>query len=187
MYEDALRGLVHLLKYQGVQTAARPLGRKLAETIRRMMSEFPGEFLAVPVPLHRQRRRSRGFNQAELLARTALRELRDARLTLTTRALVRTRFTESQTGFTRQQRRENLRGAFAIGDPAEVKGRNLLLVDDVLTTGATADECARILLRAGAKQVLVATVARAVSLEGVAPATKTCSAQETSAGETVSV
>ena len=188
-YEDALRGLIHLLKYQSVRPAARPLGKRLAQTIRPMLMEFTGNepVLLVPVPLHRQRRRTRGFNQAEKISRVALRELRDLPVRLAPSVLVRTRPTESQTGFTREQRRENLRGAFKVPDPARVKGCNILLVDDVLTTGATADECSRILLRAGAKQVLVATVARAVSLDGVAAATKTCSAQEASARETVSV
>lgn len=186
-YEGALRGLIHLLKYQGVRAAARPLGRQLAESLRPVLAEFTGAFLMVPVPLHRRRRRSRGFNQAELIAKVALRELRDYPVELSPKVLVRTRSTESQTGFTREQRRENLRGAFAIADPARVRGCSILLVDDVLTTGATADECSRILMRAGAKQVLVATVARAVSLDGVAAATKTCSVQGTSARETVSV
>ncbi|HEY3930483.1 MAG TPA: phosphoribosyltransferase family protein [Candidatus Koribacter sp.] len=152
-----------------------------------MLSEFPGDWLIVPVPLHPARRRSRGYNQAELIAKFALRELRDPRLMLAPKVLVRTRFTESQTGFTREQRRHNLHGAFAVPDRAHLRGRRVLLVDDVLTTGATADECSRILLRAGAEQVLVATVARAVSLDGVAAATKTCSAQELSSRETVSV
>lgn len=185
-YDGALRGLIHLLKYQGIRSAARPLGRQLAQGIRFVCSDFPGAHVLVPVPLHRQRRSSRGFNQAELIARLALRELRELPLELAPNALARTRLTESQTGFTREQRRENLRGAFAVSDPARVRGRNIVLLDDVLTTGATADECSRILLRAGAKQVLVVTVARAVSLDGVAAATKTCSVPEISARETVS-
>lgn len=186
-YEDVLRGLIHLLKYQSVRPAARPLGRFLAGTIHQMVSESDGGFLVVPVPLHRERRHSRGFNQSELIARVALRELRDPRLRFAPKLLVRTRATESQTGYTREQRRTNLHGAFAVRDKVRVKGRSILLVDDVLTTGATADECSRVLLRAGAQQVLVATVARAVTLDGVAPATKTCSNRETAEREPVSV
>lgn len=185
-YEGALRGLIHLLKYQNIRSAARPLGRRLAQTIRCVCSNFSGVHVLVPVPLHRQRHRTRGFNQAELITRVALRELQGLPLELAPKALKRTRFTESQTGFTREQRRDNLRGAFAVSDPARVRGRSILLVDDVLTTGATANECSRILLRAGAKQVLVVTVARAVSLDGVAAATKTCSVPEASTRETVS-
>jgi len=184
-YEDALRGLVHLLKYQAIPPAARPLGKRLAGIIRTLLSEFSGEWLVVPVPLHRERRRTRGFNQAELIAKVALRELRDLPLILAPKVLVRTRPTESQTGYTREQRRTNLHGAFKVPDKARIKGHKVILVDDVLTTGATADECARVLRRAGAEQVLVATVARAVTLDGVAPATKTRSNRETE--ETVSV
>ncbi len=186
-FEDALRGLIHLLKYQGVRPAARPLGKFLAQVIEPALSQISGRVLLVPVPLHRARQRTRGFNQAELIARLALRDLGDSAIDFSPKALVRKRATESQTGYTREQRRENLRGAFAVRHPAEVAGRTVLLVDDVLTTGATADECARVLLRSGAKQVLVTTVARAVSLDGVAAATKTSSAQETSTRETVSV
>jgi ComF family protein len=186
-FEDALRGLIHLLKYQGVRPAARPLGKLLAQVMRPTLVGIGDRVLLVPVPLHRSRQRTRGFNQAELIARMAIRELRDLTIDFSPKALVRKRSTESQTGYTREQRRENLRGAFALRQPANIADRIVLLVDDVLTTGATADECARVLLRAGAKQVLVTTVARAVSLDGVAAATKTLSAQETSTRETVSV
>jgi ComF family protein len=186
-YAGALRGLVHLLKYQSVRSAARPLGISLAGTIREMFSECDGPFLLVPVPLHRERRSTRGFNQSQLIAKVAMRELRDLPIAFASKVLVRTRSTESQTGYTREQRRANLRGAFKVPDRARVKGCKILLVDDVLTTGATADECARILLRAGAKQVLVATVARAVTLDGVAPATKTSSTLETADRDAVSV
>jgi len=75
--------------------------------------------------------------------------------------LIRTRETTSQTGLTRAQRRANLRGAFAVQRPEKLRGRRILLVDDVMTTGSTASECARVLLRGGAKEVFVATVARA--------------------------
>ena len=109
-----------------------------------------------------ERERERGFNQAEAIAAAFVRRQRSARIELNTVSLVRTRETASQTGLTRRQRRLNLRGAFAVVQPGPIQGRTILLVDDVMTTGTTAGECARVLLRAGAKQVFVATVARAI-------------------------
>jgi ComF family protein len=156
-YEGALRDLIHLLKYDRVRTAARPLGALVAETLRGEGLEAPP--LLVPVPLHRVKHRLRGFNQAEEIARVVRRL---TRLPLEAGALVRRRPTASQTGMTNLQRRENVRGAFAVRPRARtaIAGRAIILVDDVMTTGATAQECARVLLRAGAAGVWVATAAR---------------------------
>jgi ComF family protein len=120
----------------------------------------------IPVPLHRSKLRQRGFNQAELVAHLALKlsSARD-RYLLCSDGLERVRETQSQTGLTRHQRRENLRGAFRVKHPEQVSGREILLVDDVFTTGTTASECARILRRAGATRVWVATVARTLKNE----------------------
>jgi ComF family protein len=161
-YDGGLRELIHLLKYEQVRPAANVLGRMLAEAIADLEPLFgAGVVLVVPVPLHREKLRQRGFNQSELIARTAL-KLRPAkdRLALNTDVLARLRPTQSQIGLTRHQRRENLRGAFAVVNPKEIAGREILLVDDVFTTGTTASECARILRRGGASKVWVATVAR---------------------------
>lgn len=138
--------------------AAGVLGRLLAEALAKIPA--PGPVLVVPVPLYSAKRKQRGFNQAELIARSALKPLRSKDLNLEIRVLVRTRDTASQIGLTRPQRAENIRGAFQVVHLNKVSGRNILLVDDVLTTGTTASECARVLLRAGAKTVWVATVAR---------------------------
>jgi ComF family protein len=165
-YESGLRELIHLLKYGGVRPAANVLGRMLAEAIATLEPELPEEGVAVvPVPLHRLKFRERGFNQAELIARAALKlnPVRD-RLSLCPAVLVRKRETPSQTGLTSHQRRENLRGAFGVVQPGAVKGRGVLVVDDVYTTGATVSECARVLRRAGATQVWVATVARTLKV-----------------------
>ena len=86
-------------------------------------------------------------------------------MVLHSRVLERRRETQSQIGLTRHQRRENLRGAFAVARPKEIAGREILLVDDVFTTGTTVSECARVLLRAGASKVFVATVARTLKDE----------------------
>ena len=161
-YEGGLRELIHLLKYSGVLPAVSVLGRMLGEAIAELQRDFGAEpVIVVPVPLFRGRRRSRGFNQAELITRAALKNLgAPSQLRLGERVLVRTRETLSQTGLTRHERRENMRGAFAVAKPEEIAGQQVLVVDDVFTTGATVSECARVLLRAGAAKVWIATVAR---------------------------
>src|SRR5262249_8180319 len=120
-------------------------------------------FLVIPVPLYRAKKWERGFNQSELLVRSAMRHLNRADASsfeLHTGNLRRVRATASQTGLTRHQRRENVRGAFAALRPEAVSGRDVLLVDDVLTTGTTLNECARTLRRAGVRTVRAVTVAR---------------------------
>jgi ComF family protein len=165
-YDGGLRELVHLLKYNGMRPAAGVLGRMLAEAVAAIEPSFgQTTVLVIPVPLYRARRRQRNFNQAELIARAALKcHPAGERLQLRSDILLRTRDTHSQIGLTSHQRRENLRGAFAVARAAEVTGREVLLVDDVYTTGTTASECARVLRRAGAAQVWVATVARTLKL-----------------------
>jgi ComF family protein len=165
-YDGGLRELVHLLKYGGVRPAANVLGRMLSEAIAELSPHFTGDSIAVvPVPLYRGKLREREFNQAEIIARAALKLLpADRRLHLNPRVLDRTRETPSQTGLTRHQRRENVRGAFAVARIEAVRGREVLVVDDVFTTGATVSECARVLRRAGATKVWIATVARTLKL-----------------------
>lgn len=166
-YESGLRELIHLLKYDRVRPAANVLGRMLAEAMVDLEPLFQGDqVLVVPVPLHARKLRQRGFNQSELIARAAL-KLKPApgRLQLGAGILERRRETQSQIGLSRHQRRENMRGAFAVAKPDELAGRQILLVDDVFTTGTTASECARILRRAGAGEVYVATVARTLKAE----------------------
>lgn len=163
-YEGALRELIHLLKYSGVRPAAVVLGRKLAESVSGLAPLFEQQtVLVVPVPLFKAKRRQREFNQAELIACAAL-PLLGARFRLAPDILRRTRETLSQIGLTSHQRRENLRGAFAVARAQEVTGREVLLVDDVYTTGTTTTECARVLRKAGASKVWVATVARTLKL-----------------------
>jgi ComF family protein len=165
-YEGALRELVHLLKYNGIRPAANVLGRMLAEAVAGLESSFEQPtVLVVPVPLFKGKKRQRGFNQAEMIAQAALKAYPAARrLDLAADVLVRTRETHSQIGLTSHQRRENLRGAFQVARAQEVTGREVLLVDDVYTTGTTATECARVLRRAGASKVWIATVARTLKL-----------------------
>ncbi len=165
-YESGLRELIHLLKYGGVHPAANVLGRMLAEAIATIEDEFQQPSISlVPVPLYRAKLRQRGFNQAELIARAALKNHSCGdRLRLCARVLVRRRDTASQIGLTSHQRRENLRGAFAVSGPEFVRACEVLIVDDVYTTGATVSECARVLRRAGATKIWVATVARTLKI-----------------------
>ena len=165
-YDSGLRDLIHLLKFQQVRPAAAVLGRMLAETVANLERAMPvGTIMVVPVPLHTRKQAQRGFNQAEVIARRALKQLsRPKRFELCTAVLVRQRETGSQIGLSRHQRRENVRGAFAVSDPTRIFKRDILLIDDVLTTGTTASECARVLLRAGAARVWVAIVARALKV-----------------------
>jgi len=151
-FEGPLRQLIHLLKFQGVKPLARPLG-KLA------MSALPREQQfdqIVPMPLHWRRRWKRGFNQAELLAREVARcwgvPVRNA--------VRRRKFTTPQTGLTNAKRRANVTGAFAVRRGTHLDGARILLVDDVITTGATASACAAALKRAGAAHVTVLALAR---------------------------
>jgi ComF family protein len=158
-YDGRLRALIHLLKYEQVHPAAAYLGELLAAPLDAAARES-GAAIVVPVPLYRGKRRERGFNQAEAIVRHAFQFLPPGALRLEKGILERTRDTASQTGLTRHQRRENVRGAFRVRRPEKIAGQAVILVDDVLTTGATAAECTRVLLRAGAERVQVVTLAR---------------------------
>jgi len=165
-YEGGLRELIHLLKYDRVLSAANVLGRMLAEAIEDLEPLFQGgKVLVVPVPLYIKKRRQRQFNQSELIARVAVKLKDEIQFEMRPEILERWRETQSQIGLSRHQRRENMRGAFAVEEPDEVAGREILLLDDVLTTGTTVSECARVLRRAGASKVYVATVARTLKAE----------------------
>jgi ComF family protein len=148
-----LRELIHLFKYSSIRTLEVPLGKMIAGAIPRDQ-RFDA---VVPVPLHWFRKWRRGFNQSELLGRAAASRMGIPLLA----ALRRTRATQVQAGLSRAARRDNIRGAFAVPSPRSVHGLRLLLVDDVLTTGATAGICAAALKRAGAAHVSVLALARA--------------------------
>lgn len=155
-YDGELRSLIVLLKYNSVRPLARPLGEWLAALLHQH-PEMAEVDVLVPVPLHPTRQRSRGFNQAELLAR----ELRRwTSLRVETRWLRRVKDTPSQTGLTPNQREENVRGAFS--SETSLDAARILLLDDVCTTGATLNACAQVLKRAGAARVNAVTVARVV-------------------------
>jgi len=152
-YEAELRQLIHLFKYGRVRTLSGPLGKLLALALPREQA-FD---VIVPMPLYWRKRWQRGFNQSELLAREIGRRMH----TPVENALRRVRNTAAQAGLTSAKRRLNVSGAFQAKKRANIDGRRVLLIDDVMTTGATAASCARALQRAGARQVTLLTLARA--------------------------
>jgi len=170
-YDGALRDLIHLLKYDRVRTAARPLGSLLAQQVSPLREQIGESAMILPVPLYRGKFLERGFNQSEAIARELASELCRGgwKVPVERDAMRRTRATVSQTGLTRHQRRANVRGAFAVKHRESIAGRNIILVDDVLTTGTTVQECARVLLRARASGVWVATAARVSKLSFANP------------------
>ena len=113
--------------------------------------------LLLPVPLHLKRLRQRGFNQAVLLGEVLAKEWQ---VPMARRLLKRTRWTEPQVNLTSKQRENNVRGAFELAHAEAVKGKRVMLVDDVVTTGSTVQECAKVLKKGGAASVHVVTVAR---------------------------
>jgi ComF family protein len=164
IYEKSLMTALQRLKYSGRTELAAPLGRLLRTAFVRWFDGHTVDLIA-PVPLFRRKQRQRGFNQAFLLIRNGRPSAandRDcfSRDRICKSLLVRTRMTRSQTALTKPERLANVRGAFAISDSVDVAGKSVLLIDDVYTTGATVNECARILMAGGAARVDVLTVAR---------------------------
>jgi ComF family protein len=151
-YDGWLRGAVIQFKYHGEWGRAEHLGRALARLLHDMMDIDA----LVPVPLHPSRLRQRGFNQSLLLAQHAGHGVGVAVDDL----LTRTRYTTPQVSQGAEMRAINVAGAFSLGPHHEVAGRSLVLVDDVITTGSTLSACAETLLKAGARVVAAATVAR---------------------------
>ncbi|MBM3295041.1 MAG: ComF family protein [Candidatus Aminicenantes bacterium] len=157
-YGAVLKDAILLLKYRGGRPLARDLAAFAWEALRREDGLWEKAEVLVPVPLHRRRLRERGFNQSALLARAIGRA---AGIPVETRALKKVRPTPAQTSLEHGQRRTNVRGAFAVARPERVRGRVVVVIDDVFTTGATLRECAAELRKAGAGEVRAATVAQA--------------------------
>ena len=158
-YDDTARALVHRLKYGDRLDLAPALGRMMARAGAELLAETE---IVVPVPLHRERLWRRRFNQAMALARAVA---AGSGVAADPFLLARVKRTQSQVGLTKAQRAENLQGAFRVPTEARgrLKGKRVLLVDDVLTTGATANAASRALLRGGAASVDVLAFARVVA------------------------
>lgn len=154
-YVEEVRLCLHALKYARRRRLAGAFGRAAAR--RWVSAELSGASAIVPVPLSRKRRRERGFNQSELIARAVAREVS---IPLRTRVLRKTSDTLPQAGLSASARRNNVSGVYRARLPEGLRGKVVLLVDDVLTTGATAEAAAGALLAAGARAVDVLTLAR---------------------------
>ncbi len=160
LYRGLLREVIHRFKYQGQTFLARPLAQMLTAPGKELVSFHKTEVI-IPVPLHHLRLRHRGFNQAALLANRLGSNLR---ISVDYSSLTRSRWTEPQAGLSRKQRAANVKGAFNVKGSEKVRGINVLLIDDVLTTGETVNQCVLVLKNAGASQVAVLTVARTVGV-----------------------
>jgi len=166
LYRENLRAILLQLKFHHRERLGTRLGELLVPVCRSMVDPSDtSEVLVVPVPLHSTRQRERGYNQAELLARGLVgayaRSRQPCALRIEHRALRKTRPTPPQTGLSWAERRDNVRGAFTVVSPERVRDRVVILVDDVMTTGATLSACASALKQAGVRQVLGLTLARA--------------------------
>jgi ComF family protein len=165
-YEDEMRRMLHLLKFEGMRgVAEHVLGDAMAVAAGRLRGVAADELVVVPVPLFVAREKARGFNQARLLAEAAVKRLQrlepEWTLRLRSDVLERVKDTRALYALNPTQRRASLKGAFRVVDAEAVRGREVLLIDDIMTTGATARECARVLKRAGAAKVWVVTAAKA--------------------------
>ncbi len=153
LYEGALRDAINLLKYRGIRRLSGPLSGMM------LRMEFPDVDAVVPVPLHEKRLRQREFNQSALLAASIARHIG---ATLETGCLVKIRDTPPQVGLRSRERIKNIKGAFDIRRADRIRGGRILLIDDVVTTGATVRECSRVLKKAGARAIHVAALAHGV-------------------------
>jgi ComF family protein len=157
-YEGPILEAIHRFKYGAKSFLAASLGPLLAQFTEERI-ENPRHLLTMPVPLHPKRVRERGFNQSLLLARYVARGLKSD---LDFLSLKRLRYTLPQTRLAKKERQKNVRGAFQLNSRDAVKGKTIVLVDDVVTTGNTMNECARVLKKGGACKVFCVSLARAV-------------------------
>lgn len=160
--DDNVRKVIHALKYRGNKEAAELLAQAFLDTLpeyieERIALDLSKDIRAVPVPLSPGKQRVRGFNQTGRIAELFCEQ---SGCPLEKDAIVKIRETKNQTGLKREERLVNLRGAFAVPDAGRVKGKTIILLDDIVTTGSTLGEAERALSNAGAKQVIPIALAR---------------------------
>ena len=149
-FKNPLKDAIHILKYEKVRELAEILSKLLIDELKKPGNEFLLDWIFVPVPLSNLKEKERGFNQLALL----LYEVNKKRpIKILTNCLTKSKNTRPQMQLKKEERLKNLRGAFVIRNKNAVSGKNIVLVDDVMTTGATLIECAKVLRRAGAKKI----------------------------------
>ena len=159
VYDEVMRAAIHTLKYENKSRMARFLIDLMVSGAKEFIEEVGVEAL-LPIPLHRKKLREREFNQALLLARGIGRAYN---IPVLGGCLIRPRETAPQSQLDRDGRMSNVGGAFRVADAKPIRGKRVLLVDDIYTTGATANECTRVLIEAGVERVYVLTLARPLS------------------------
>lgn len=167
-HDPVIKEAIKALKYKGAKVISVSLAKALYEASLEIISEeielenklLKQKILVIPVPLHRTRLQKRGFNQSEEIAKKICELDENRTLEINTKVLERTKETPSQVSVVnREKRLSNLRDAFSIKNKDEINGKTILLIDDVITTGATMDSCRKKLLKAGAKKVIAFSVA----------------------------
>ena len=159
LYEEPLKKIIHRFKYNFVEELGKPLSQLLFQSFLKNNLDLPD--LIVPVPLHQLRKRWRGFNQAEVLAENLAQLLAPGIGIEIFQGLRRTRFTNPQMKIKNyQKRRQNLEEAFSLENKNEIRGRHILLIDDIATSGTTIFECTKVLRKSGAKYISALILAR---------------------------
>jgi len=153
--DKELQDVIHELKYNGKFSIGTFLGKVLADAYKEKLNDWGIEFI-VPIPLHRLKRAERGYNQSDFIARGIKSVLN---IPVANKIIKRIRFTETQTNLNLSDRKVNMKDAFSFRNNKIFRGKNILLIDDVITTGATTSECGRIILEGGAANVYAASVA----------------------------
>ena len=155
--DKELQHIIHALKYDKKFHIGIFLGKSLGEYFKSQFQSWNISMI-VPIPLHHLKKAERGFNQSYYIAKGISSQ---TSIAIKSNVMKRMRFTQSQTTMTLKEREENVEGAFKVRKTENIKGKNILLVDDVMTTGATINECGKVLLDAGANRIYAATVALA--------------------------
>lgn len=159
IYDKVLKKCIHLFKYYGEKKLAKPLGKLMVDSLVKN-DEFKRKIdLIIPVPLHKNDLKKRGFNQSVLLGKVTGDYLS---IPVRENVLVKKKLTPFQVNLSKKERKINILGAFSVEKPEEIKGKNILILDDVFTTGATVEECTKELMKARAKNIFVLTLARTV-------------------------